>query len=75
MYALLAMESQNNEDWKDFEKYWRELESTMWKGLVFFILLAIVAALLWGIVHKGIIKTRKDGETRENSEGSIGIMA
>ena len=37
---------------KDVDEYIKKLTSTMWKGLVFAVIVGITATLIWLIVHK-----------------------
>ena len=40
---------------ESFQEYANNLESAMWKGLVFFIVLCLAAVFIWLIVHKPLL--------------------
>ena len=46
------MEADNNDLNNDIDKYIKKLNSIMWKGLVFAVIVGITAILIWLIVHK-----------------------
>ena len=46
------MEADNNDYNNEIEEYIKKLKSTMWKGLVFAVIVLITAILIWLIVHK-----------------------
>ena len=46
------MEADNNDYNNDIEEYIKKLNSIMWKGLVFAVIVGITAILIWLIVHK-----------------------
>lgn len=46
------MEADNNDFNNEIERYIKKLNSIMWKGLVFAVIVFITAILIWLIVHK-----------------------
>jgi len=46
------MEVDNSDFNNEIEKYIKKLNSIMWKGLVFAVIVGITAILIWLIVHK-----------------------
>tara|TARA_R110000751_G_scaffold84192_1_gene168580 strand:+ start:187 stop:429 length:243 start_codon:yes stop_codon:yes gene_type:complete len=49
---MRTMEADNNDYNNEIEEYIKKLKSTMWKGLVFAVIVGITAILIWVIVHK-----------------------
>jgi len=46
------MEADNEDFNNEIEEYIKKLNSIMWKGLVFAVIVGITALLIWLIVHK-----------------------
>lgn len=46
------METDDNDFKNEIEEYVKKLNSIMWKGLVFAVIVGITAILIWLIVHK-----------------------
>ena len=49
---IKKMEANNNDYNNEIEEYIKKLKSTMWKGLVFAVIVGITAILIWLIIHK-----------------------
>lgn len=49
------MEADNNDLNNEIDEYIKKVESVMWKGLVFFVIVLVTAVLLWLIVHKPLL--------------------
>ena len=49
---MRTMEADNEDLNNDIDKYVKKLNSIMWKGLVFAVIVGITAILIWLIVHK-----------------------
>ena len=49
---MKIMETDNEDFNNEIDKYVKKLNSIMWKGLVFAVIVLITAILIWLIVHK-----------------------